>query len=246
MRLLVTRPREDAEVLAVLLRERGVETVIEPLISIRDVDGPGLDLAGVQALLITSANGIRAFSRRQGDRDIAVFAIGDASARAARGLGFENVTSAAGDGEALAATVEAALDPAGGALVHVAGTRVAGDLAGALGAVGFEVRREILYEGLTARELSPEIREALAAGRLAAGRLAAVGLDGVVLFSPRTAAVFVSLMSDAGLSDAGRGLVAYCLSQAVADKLKGLDWRDMVIAPEPNQDALLEAIAGEG
>lgn len=235
-RLLVTRPREEAEVLAALLLERGVETVIEPLISIQDVDGPGLDLAGVQALLITSANGIRAFSRRQGDRGIAVFAVGDASARAARGLGFENVTSARGDVEALAATVEAALDPAGGVLVHVAGTRVAGDLAGVLGAAGFEVRREILYEGSTARELSPETLDALAAG----------GLAGVVLFSPRTAAVFVSLMSDAGLADASRGLVAYCLSQAVADKLKGLDWGDIVIAPEPNQDALLETIADEG
>ena len=49
MRLLLTRPREDAEVLAVLLRERGVEAVIEPLIFVRDVNGPGLDLAGVQA-----------------------------------------------------------------------------------------------------------------------------------------------------------------------------------------------------
>ncbi len=235
-RLLITRPREDAEVLAALLLERGVEAVIEPLISVRDVDGPGLDLAGVQALLITSANGIRAFSRRQGDRDIAVFTVGDASARAARRLGFENVTSARGDVEALAAAVEAALDPAAGVLVHVAGTRVAGDLAGALGAAGFEVRREVLYEGLTARELSLETREALAAG----------GLDGVVLFSPRTAAVLVSLMGDVGLADAGRGLVAYCLSQAVAEKLKGLDWRDMVIASEPNQDALLVAITGEG
>ena len=236
MRLLVTRPREDAEVLAALLLERGVEAVMEPLISVKDVDGPALDLAGVQALLITSANGIRAFSRRQGDRGIAVFTVGDASARAARGLGFENVTSAAGDVDALAASVEAALDPAAGALAHVAGTRVAGDLAGALGAVGFEVRREVLYEGSAARELSPQTREVLVAG----------GLDGVVLFSPRTAAVFVSLMSDAGLSDAGRGLVAYCLSQAVADKLKGLHWRDMVIAPEPNQDALLETITRKG
>ncbi|MCH8237203.1 MAG: uroporphyrinogen-III synthase [Proteobacteria bacterium] len=236
MRLLITRPLEDAEPLAALLRERGIESALEPLMSIVDSGTPDPDLSGVQAVLITSANGIRAFSRRQGDRGIAVFTVGEASARAARGLGFENVTSAAGDVDALAAAVEAALDPAAGALVHVAGTRVAGDLAGALEAVGFEVRREVLYEGSAARELSPQTREALAAG----------GLDGVVLFSPRTAAVLVSLMSDAGLSDAGRGLVAYCLSQAVADKLKGLHWRDMVIAPEPNQDALLETIPRKG
>ncbi|MCH7833368.1 MAG: uroporphyrinogen-III synthase, partial [Proteobacteria bacterium] len=56
MRLLITRPREDAEPLAALLGERGIETALEPLMSIIDSDTPDPDLSGVQALLITSAN----------------------------------------------------------------------------------------------------------------------------------------------------------------------------------------------
>ena len=97
MRLLITRPREDAEPLAALLGERGIETALEPLMSIIDADTPDPDLSGVQAVLITSANSIRAFARRVADRDIAVCAVGDASARAALDLGFDQVSSAAGE-----------------------------------------------------------------------------------------------------------------------------------------------------
>ncbi len=59
MRVLVTRSLEDAEPLAAALGRRGHEAVLEPLMSITDVDvaagGPDLDLDGAQALLITSA-----------------------------------------------------------------------------------------------------------------------------------------------------------------------------------------------
>lgn len=232
MRLLITRPREDAEPLAALLGERGIETALEPLMSIIDSDTPAPDLSGVQALLITSANGIRAFARRVADRDIAVCAVGDASARAAGDLGFGDVASASGDVEALAAMVKADRDPGAGALLHVAGTDVAGDLSGLLEAAGFEVLRAVLYEARAAESLSGETREALEARTL----------DGILLFSPRTAALFAELVTDAGVSETCRDLIAYCLSPAVAEKAQSLAWRDVVVATEPSQEALLRAL----
>lgn len=232
MRLLITRPREDAEPLAALLGERGIETALEPLMSIVDADTPDPDLSGVQALLITSANGIRAFARRVAERGIAVCAVGDASARAAGDLGFADVASASGDVEALAAMVKTDRDPNAGALLHVAGTHVAGDLSGLLEAAGFEVRRAVLYEARAAGALSGETRDALEAGTL----------DGVLLFSPRTGALFAELVTDAGLSETCREMNAYCLSPAVAEKAQSLPWRDVVVATEPSQEALLRAL----
>ncbi|MAF94397.1 MAG: uroporphyrinogen III synthase [Rhodospirillaceae bacterium] len=232
MRLLITRPREDAEPLAALLRQRGIETALEPLMSIVDSCTPDPGLSGVQALLITSANGIRAFARRVAERGIAVCAVGDASARAAGDLGFGDVASASGDVEALAAMVKADRDPNAGALLHVAGTDVAGDLSGLLEAAGFEVRRAFLYEARAAGALSAETRDAMEAGTL----------DGVLLFSPRTAALFAELATGAGLSESCRDLIAYCLSPAVAEKARALAWRDVVVAAEPNQEALLRAL----
>jgi len=132
MRVLITRPSEDAVPLAETLRAAGVESVTEPLLDIVYLDEARPDLTGVQGLLITSANGIRAFARISDNRDVKVFAVGDASARTARGLGFSSVESASGDVAALARLVSEQADPAAGALLHVAGTRLAGDLAGLL------------------------------------------------------------------------------------------------------------------
>ena len=104
MRVLVTRPEEDSDRLAVCLGAIGVEVLPEPLLSIDYLDGPMLNLDGVQALLVTSANGIRALARRSTARGTPVYAVGDASAGAARDVGFTDVASASGvDAEAFAA-----------------------------------------------------------------------------------------------------------------------------------------------
>src|SRR3546814_16705568 len=79
MRILVTRPREDAAGLVTALTERGHAVLLEPLLAIvpRDaVDWP----AGhqqAQALLVSSANGVSAFARADSRRRLPVSAAGD-------------------------------------------------------------------------------------------------------------------------------------------------------------------------
>ncbi len=70
-----------------------------PLLSVRFHDGPPLALDGAQAILATSANGVRALARRSRARDLPVFAVGPQTAEAAREAGFANVKSADGDAE---------------------------------------------------------------------------------------------------------------------------------------------------
>ncbi len=235
MRVLITRAREDAEPLAAELARLGVESLIEPLLSIVYEDGPDLDLENVQAVLATSANGLRALARRTEARDIRVLAVGDATARAAAEAGFRTVLSATGDVDALAALAASELDPETGPLLHAAGSRLAGDLGGQLERAGFTYLRRVLYRAETVAALSVESCRALEAG----------AVDGVLLYSPRTAAVFVELVRDAGLEGAIGGVVAYCLSAAVADRAAGLDWRALRKAVRPDQSALLDAIAAE-
>src|SRR5438552_1958740 len=96
MLALVTRPVEDTGPLAASLAARGVVAVSEPLLAIRRIAGAAPDLEGIQALLFTSANGARAFAATVARRDLPVFAVGEATAEAARLLGFANVASAGG------------------------------------------------------------------------------------------------------------------------------------------------------
>lgn len=232
MRVLITRPREDAEPLAAELRAHGVESMIAPLIEIRNLDGPSLDLDGVQALLATSANGVRAFACREPVRNLPVYAVGDATARTARAEGFHAVESASGDVGALAALVRDRLDPDAGVLTHVAGTKFAGDLSGMLRVAGFRYRREVLYEARTADCLPSAAAEALRDR----------SLQGVVLYSPRTAATFVDLVRKAGLDGDCGFLSAFCLSRAVAERTAGIMWKRIIVAAHPDQSAMVEAM----
>lgn len=232
LRALVTRPREDAAELAEALAARGIEAVMEPLIDIRFRTEPAPDLAGAQAVLCTSANGVRALARLSRERAIPLFAVGDATAARARTEGFTDVASAGGDVGDLARLARRRLRPGAGRLVHVAGSAVAGDLAGDLGAAGFTVDRLVLYEARPAAALSAATTHALAAG-----------LIGFALFfSPRTAATFVRLADRAGVLDALDHTAAVSISAAADAALGRVGFRERRIAAAPNQSALLAAL----
>src|SRR5262245_7200509 len=97
MQLLITRPLEDAVVIAELLRARGHVPIIAPLMDVHYRDGPPLGLDAVQAVLATSANGVRALARRTSRRDVPLYAVGPQTAESARSGGFKTVLSAEGD-----------------------------------------------------------------------------------------------------------------------------------------------------
>ena len=233
MRVLVTRPGDDGTALAELLGARGVGSVVEPLLAIKQIEGPPLELDGVQAFLLTSANGVRALARRTDRRDIPVYAVGDATAATARGTGFTQVHSAAGNVETLAELVKEILKPADGPLLHVAGSTVAGDLIGLVEAAGFKCTREVIYDVINKRSLTSSTIAAIKENHI----------EAVTLYSPRSAEIFVELIRKARLIRSCRSMIAICLSQAVADKISELHWQDIHIAVKPNQDALLDLVA---
>ena len=105
MRVLVTRPLDDARATEARLKSRGHEAVVVPLLQVKFHDGPEIDLSGVQAILATSANGVRAFAQRSARRDLPVFAVGPQTARSAKLAGFSDVKSADGDAADLAKVV---------------------------------------------------------------------------------------------------------------------------------------------
>ena len=235
MRVLITRPREEAQALAALLAARGIDALIDPLLEIKPAPPAALSLEGVQALLFTSANGLRAFAEGQPTRTLPVYAVGARTAELARSLGFTAVESADGAVADLARLVQAKLDPGRGALLHCAGAVVKDELAALLLAAGFAIRRTVLYEAIPAAALLPATERALATGALAA----------VLFFSPRTAATFVSLARAAGLASACQHLSAVCLSPAVAEAARALAWRRRLTAARPEQSALLELVSAE-
>ena len=230
-RLLLTRPKEDSVELSDALEKMGIKSVVAPMLLIENIPGPDIATEPLQGFLVTSANGVRALAARTDNRDLPVYAVGDATARAARDIGFGSVTSAAGDVDDLATLVAHACDAGDGAFYHATGTVTAGDLSGRLTAVGFEVIREKIYEAKTVEHLPDHARMALAAG----------AINGVVIFSPRTAETFVNRVAAAGLMMILGEMQLFALSQNVRDAA-GNAWDETIVADKPTQEFLLNAI----
>jgi uroporphyrinogen-III synthase len=228
--IVITRPRPQAEALAAGLGERGHECLIEPMLEIEPLPGGRPSLAGVQAIVLTSANAVPALF--ESARRLPVFAVGETTAAAARAAGCERLTAAEGDAGALGRLIAARCHPGDGALLHLSGEEVREELEQALAPAGFELRRQIVYRAVAARSLSPELQMALRHGTVGA----------VLLFSPRTAGTLAALMRSAGLEEALGGAAALCISAAVAEEARALPWREVLIAATPSAAALVHLL----
>jgi uroporphyrinogen-III synthase len=78
----ITRAQPGAEATARRVQALGFTALVDPLLAIRDLT-PTVDLTGVAALAFTSANGVEAFAKLTSVRDLPVFAVGEATAKAA-------------------------------------------------------------------------------------------------------------------------------------------------------------------
>ncbi|MFN4163364.1 MAG: uroporphyrinogen-III synthase [Ferrovibrio sp.] len=234
MRALITRPEQEAQSLRRKLQTRGIGSDCAPLLDIRIRNDAVLPLDGVTALLFTSVNGLRAFVANCNRRDLAVYAVGETTAAAARKAGFAEVEAAGGDVEKLAALVRLRHPVGQGALLHVAGATLAGDLQAMLRADGYDVRRVTLYEAEAASALPAGVAADFAAGQY----------DAALFFSPRTAAVFVTLARQAGIGDGAAACTALALSANVAAVLAPLGWAEIRVAATPREDDMLALLDG--
>jgi uroporphyrinogen-III synthase len=228
MRILVTRPREDGEQIAAKLAALGHTALLAPLLEPRFHDGPEPALADVQAILATSANGIRALIRRTARRDIPVFAVGPQTTEEARAAGFTEVRNADGDSRALAEAVARWTRPEKGALLHVCGEDAPGTLVENLARRGFTARRAVLYGIEAATALPADARDALEKN----------AVDVVMFFSPVSAKIFLEMCG--GIATAN--LIALCISPSTADVLPPSAFAEVRIAAAPNQTALLALV----
>jgi uroporphyrinogen-III synthase len=230
--VLVTRPQEAAASLKRELEAKGYATLVEPMLTIEPFAAMEPLPDGVQAILLTSANAVPAL--RDEAKKRRVFAVGKATAEAARASGCKNVLVGDGDGLALASLVAETCRPEAGALLHVGGEVVREDLHQALEAKGFHIHRKVVYRAAPATGFSDSLLSAWRKRRIKA----------VLLFSPRTAEILVRLLIEHGLRGHVDTTAAICVSEAAATPCRELDWREICLATRPNQTALIRSLEG--
>jgi len=211
------------------LRERGHEPIVSPLLQIESLVEIDPDAGSWNAILLTSANALCGIGKFASRRDVPIFAVGEATAKAARDAGFTNVTSAGGTLNDLDNLVASRLKPPA-RLLYVAGEERAGDLAGALRARNFEVDLVVVYR-LVGAKLLPEPATVALGGEI----------DGVLHFSRQSAAAFLNAARNSRLLEAGLTKpVHFCMSEQVAAPLRAAGAANIRVAARPDEQGLLE------
>lgn len=216
--VLILRPQPGANETAERARARGLEPVVAPLFTVSPIEWEAPQADRFQAILFTSANAVRQGGPQLGPfRDMPCYAVGEATAAAARDAGFSDVRTGPSDG---AAVVE---------LMAADGVRTAFHPGAAetvpLVQSGVTIEHVPVYTSAAVDRLPDVADSALRAGAI------------VLLHSPRAASTFsehvgerrerarIAAISDAAAAAAGSG------------------WAAVGVATHPRDDALLDAAA---
>lgn len=236
MRLLVTRPEADAVVFKARLIELGHQVTIDPLLTVNFEDADPIEIEGVQALIATSRNGLRALAQSpqfEAAKAITVFCVGPGTAATAKGLGLQRIIEGPATARDLVSVIEAEAEVNGGPLLHLAGDAVTAGPIEELRRVGFHVLQPVVYRTEVASRFASPTVASLRNNRI----------DGVILLSPRTAEVYANLVQFHRLTVSVREIVHLCVSRATTRPLEPLGLTKVSVAAAPNLQEVLALLA---
>jgi len=209
-RLLVLRPEPGATATVEKARRMGLDAIAVPLFHIEAIDWEAPEASGFEGLLLTSANAVRFGGEQLNSlRGLKAYAVGSATADAARDAGFDIAASGDAGVERLLGSIEPHLR-----LLHLCG----------------EDRREPVDAAqaitrLTVYRATPVENPDVAAAEASIA----------VIHSPRAGRRFAELVENRAMSIAA---ISAAAAEAVSD-----GWKEVAIADQPSDDALLALAA---
>ena len=232
LNVLITRPEADSLALKTEVEALGYKAMVEPLLSIKLISQQEPALEDVQLLVLTSANAVPALSDRA--KTYPIYAVGEATAVAARAAGCRNVVAAEGNVRSLSRLIVENCRSQDGTILHLSGEIIREGLAETLHERGFHYRREIAYEAVPRTAFSDDLIDAWQHR----------SIEAVLVFSQRTAGILMLLLTKHGLERHVDSAAAICLSEEAAAPCKDLVWGSVHVAPRPTRQALLDALVG--
>lgn len=233
MRVLLTRPHASARRLSARLRAAGHETVLSPVIEI--VATHVVPQSGrADAIVATSANAFVCLADEavKALNGLPLFVVGEAASMQAQARGFAMPRVVAATARDLAAAI-ATREETARAFLYLAGRDRKPDLENALRSAGHRVEAAIVYEARAATALHADVATALREG----------GIDAVLHFSRRSAALFRQLAATAGLEAAANSVLHVCISADAANALTGVPAQNVRVAAAPDSEHMLVALS---
>ncbi|MES2985043.1 MAG: uroporphyrinogen-III synthase [Pseudomonadota bacterium] len=232
-RIWLTRPLADSEHFAGQLAAHHIQSIIAPVMHIEHVPLAVEDFGPKPtALLLTSRHAAQALGvMPPAWRNLPAYCVGHATAQAAHAMGFTHTIE--GESDVLALLPRIAQETnISSRILYLAGEETRADIPTLLGAQGIHVTNLIAYRASAASALSNDLIDALRHGRV----------QGIMLFSPRSATLAVQLLAHHHLSDTMKTVEAYCLSLNVAATAAALGCKRLHTCHSPTADAMRDLI----
>lgn len=226
--VLITRPLPEAEDYAAELQGQGFETYLAPMLEIVPLPFDVLD--DFDALIFTSAEGVRAYCDGGGVVKGQAICVGKYTAHAARDAGFEAVVNVAGTGR----DVVDYIGKSNLNYLHIGGKHVAYPIAEKLRAFGTNCTHVPVYEAQKVSDISPDILDAIREKRI----------DVVTFYSKRTAEAFLDLAAQSGVVEALNTIKCLSISDAVLEcvRLYNYEWNGLYVSSTPDRTGMLEQL----
>jgi uroporphyrinogen-III synthase len=211
--VIIVRPEPGAKESVERARDMGLDAVACPLFTLHTIPWSSPEPGAFDAVLVTSSN---AMSLGGPDlkrfHPLPLFAVGTASANAARACGFTHVIAGSGDGAAL---IEMAAHAGHTRLLHLAGRE----------------HKPLAYQNVTVTTLIVYAADALEPSPTLIAALSSSAI--IAVHSPRAARMIGEIVTDRST------LSIAAISDATADAA-GTGWARIQVADTPNDRSLLE------
>ena len=146
MHILFTRPLEDCHEMILKFQSLGHEISHLPLINIEGLKYEVPNYSEFKGIIFTSSNAIKFLDIKKNiDKKLKCFCVGDATEKKARSVGFQNVFAAEGNINNLKELILQNFKPSEGKLIYISGEIISSDLDKELTSSRYAIERLINY-----------------------------------------------------------------------------------------------------
>jgi len=228
---LVTRALPQAKETAEKLEKMGIKTLVEPCIRIQfNYQQESISFKKNTIIIVTSKNGAEAFAMACSNHNFRIITVGRKAQDFLCSKGFSQVIHSAKHMNDLLKYIKLNFVPREDEFIYFRARHVAKNLKSALPDHHF--REVISYEAVAKTNFSKVLIELIKEGKI----------NGLLLYSARTAKIFAELAEKAGISKFLDKMIIFCLSPSLVEVCRAIPHREIFTAATPTENSLLKLV----
>jgi uroporphyrinogen-III synthase len=219
---LLTRPKEESQEMALILKSMGLESLINPLLEIKELEGPN-NLHLYQSFIITSSKAIQYLPNNS---NTTLWCVGENTAKKCQEKNFKQVIHRKNIEELIEVILEQSPQDIG-KILYLRGKTITVDLKGLLTTLGYSTEQHVCYEAAPIDEFFPATKKAFLKKQI----------KYTALFSVQSTINFIDSIRKFDLCSTLSTVLCFAYSPQIAEHLNELPFQKLIICPSPTMDS---------